>query len=245
MSLFNFNAAGMIRRRMLINFRVDPLVLAAALPEHFEPLLVDGWGIVGICFIELERLGPSRLSFLPGLRSLNIAHRAAVQWRDRHGTRSGVYIWRRDTSSRLNALAGGRWFSGVHRQARFELDAGPEALRLAVELKDGGRVDIQALPTKQWRSDSVFEDACQASAFFEKGSLGISPARKPGTFEAMELRINSWSTRPLEVRHATSTFFSDPRRFPEGTVMFDCGLLMEQTPHEWHVRRFDHTAVQA
>jgi hypothetical protein len=91
----------------------------------------------------------------------------------------------------------------------------------------------------------VFENAGEASVFFENGSLGISPAQQAGAFDAVDFRIQSWRTRPLEVLHATSTFFADPRRFPEGKVMFDCGLLMENTPHEWHVRRFDHTAVQA
>jgi hypothetical protein len=47
------------------------------------------------------------------MSSENAAHRIAVDWDEAgyHGT--GVYIPRRDTPSRFNALAGGRLFPGV------------------------------------------------------------------------------------------------------------------------------------
>ena len=40
---------GLIRRRILVNFRVDPEVIQGQLPPAFHPKLVGGWAIAGIC----------------------------------------------------------------------------------------------------------------------------------------------------------------------------------------------------
>ena len=45
---------GVIDRRVLVNFRVDPLVLGAQLPPPFRPQLFKGFGIAGICLIRLR-----------------------------------------------------------------------------------------------------------------------------------------------------------------------------------------------
>jgi hypothetical protein len=40
---------GLIRRRMLINFRVDAAVMQRFLPQPFRPKLHRGHAIAGIC----------------------------------------------------------------------------------------------------------------------------------------------------------------------------------------------------
>jgi hypothetical protein len=40
---------GVIDRRILVNFRVDPDVLARFLPAPFRPKLVNGAGMAGVC----------------------------------------------------------------------------------------------------------------------------------------------------------------------------------------------------
>src|SRR5687767_8524173 len=99
---------GVIDRRILVNYRVDPAVLAPTLPPPFRPKLYQGHGMVGICLIRLRSVRPQFLPAWLGISSENAAHRAAVEWDDGGRVREGVYIRRRDTSSRLNALAGGR-----------------------------------------------------------------------------------------------------------------------------------------
>jgi hypothetical protein len=37
----------------------------------------------------------------------------------------------------------------------------------------------------------------------------------------------------LAVEQVESSFFNDPRRFPSGSVEFDCALLMRGIRHEW------------
>ena len=47
--------SGIIDRRILANYRIDPEVMAKALPSPFRPQLVNGWAIGGICLIRLTK----------------------------------------------------------------------------------------------------------------------------------------------------------------------------------------------
>ena len=45
---------GIIRRRLLVNFRIDPDVAQAQLPSQFRPKLHGGYAVGGLCLIRLE-----------------------------------------------------------------------------------------------------------------------------------------------------------------------------------------------
>ena len=82
---------GIVRRRILVNFRVDPEVIQRQLPPPFHPKLVHGWALAGICLIRLEQLRPIGLPAAVGTSSENAAHRIAVTWTDESGqAREGV-----------------------------------------------------------------------------------------------------------------------------------------------------------
>src|SRR5947207_1492248 len=98
---------GVIDRRILANWHVDPAALAPLLPEPFRPQVVKGYGVAGICLIRLKRIRPGFLPPLFGVSSENAAHRIAVEWDADGRVRHGVYIPRRDTDSRFNAILGG------------------------------------------------------------------------------------------------------------------------------------------
>src|SRR5437762_8710085 len=95
---------GLIERRILINYRVDPEVLKKLLPQPFRPNIIKDVGIAGICLIRLKDIRPSGFPGAVGILSENAAHRIAVEWDEQGKLREGVYIPRRDTSSRLNTL---------------------------------------------------------------------------------------------------------------------------------------------
>src|SRR5215213_8122480 len=101
---------GLIDRRMLVNFTADPAVVQKLLPAPFRPKIFKGKAIVGICLIRLKHIRPKGFPSVVGLSSENAAHRIAVEWGKDGKTREGVYIPRRDTSSWLNQMAGGRVF---------------------------------------------------------------------------------------------------------------------------------------
>src|SRR5216683_3246815 len=90
---------GIIRRRILVNYRVRPEVIQPMLPAKFQPKLHDGFAIAGICLIRLEKVRPNGVPDFLGATSENAAHRVAVTWKDEWGkTQEGVYVLRRDTN---------------------------------------------------------------------------------------------------------------------------------------------------
>ncbi len=49
---------GVIARRVLLNYRIDPSVLSQAIPAPFRPKLYRGRGIGGVCMIRFRGLRP-------------------------------------------------------------------------------------------------------------------------------------------------------------------------------------------
>lgn len=228
---------GTIDRRILVNFRVDPERIQPLLPAPFRPKLVDGYAIAGICLIRLVGIRPRGLPAACALTSENAAHRVAVAWDEDGVAREGVYIMRRDSSSRLNTVLGGRLFPGVLHHARFDVRESADRIALDIRSDDGvTRIAVDVSRRDDLAGGSVFASLEEASAFFEAGSLGISTGHRPGQFDGMELRTAAWKVEPLAVHHVRSSFFEQPDRFPPGTVALDNALLMRRIAHEWHSR---------
>jgi hypothetical protein len=222
---------GIIDRRILINYQIDPKVLQDYLPEPFKPKLVNGKGIAGICLIRLKEIRPKGLPKQIGISSENGAHRIAVEWMEEDVLKEGVYIPRRDTSSRLNALAGGTLFPGIHHLAKFTVHESNGNYEVAFVSQDNTSLSIKAKETEEWNPESVFEDLECVSAFFEKGSVGYSPDK--ADFEGLELKAYTWKVSLLEVEAVQSSFFENEATFPKSSVKFDNALLMKNIEHEW------------
>jgi hypothetical protein len=224
---------GLIRRRLLLNLRVDPNRLKPLLPKGLRPLEVGGWGIAGICLIRLEEVRPAGLLAWMGVASENAAHRIAVAW----DGGEGVFIPRRDSDSPLNRLVGGRLFPGEHHRAAFDVDDAEDRIRVGMRSLDSeASVQIEATSCHTMPADSVFPDLAAASAFFQRGALGYSNTRNGRSLDGIELAIPAWSMRPLAVGHVASNFFDNERRFPKGSVAFDSAFLMRNVSHSWHAR---------
>ena len=228
---------GVIDRRILANFRVDPGALRRLLPEPFRPKLVNGAGMAGICLIRLRHIRPHFLPSFVGVASENAAHRIAVEWESDGELREGVYVVRRDTSSWLNSAAGGRVFPGIHHHARFTIDEQDDRYRIVMDSDDGDtHVVVDARASAGLPGGSVFLSLREASDFFVRGSLGYSPAAKPDTFDGLELRTYGWHVEPLAVERVESSFFENTGLFPPGSADFDCALLMRDIRHDWRTR---------
>jgi hypothetical protein len=229
---------GVIDRRILVNFRIEPDRVADILPDPLRPQLVRGFAIGGICLIRLRKIRPNGWPAVTGLRSDNAAHRVAVEWDDNGQVSTGVYIPRRDTSSTVNTLFGGRLFPGTHHRAAFTCDESDDRLAVSMRSRDGvGSISFEGRVARRWPTDSVFVTVDAASAFFRKGSMGFSPKRDTSDLEAMHLETVDWRVTPLDVLNVASSFFGDPDRFPPGCVKLDNALLMRDIPHCWHERQ--------
>jgi hypothetical protein len=233
---------GLIDRRILVNYRVEPAVLARVVPAPFRPRLVNGMGMAGVCLIRLKHIRPRWAPSIFGISSENAAHRIAVEWDQGGQRRTGVYIPRRDTSSRLNTLVGGKFFPGVHHHATFQVEerctpahiAAGDYYRVVLDSDDGGtHLAVEARVSSEFPSTSVFVSLEEASAFFERGALGYSATSRPGEYDGLELRSFIWQVQALAVTCVESSFFEDREAFPGGSVIFDCALLMRGIEHEW------------
>lgn len=226
---------GTIRRRFLLNFRVDAAVLAQQLPAPFEPKIHNGFGIAGVCLIRFEGVRPKASPFPFGIDSENAAHRIAVEWDDKGQRQTGVYIPRRDTDSLLNHLAGGRIFPGVHHRARFKVEEGDRAVDFDMKSADGEvTISFRGRPASALPPSSIFHSLGETSRFFEEGAIGYSAKANPSRYDGVLLKTDRWKVTPFEVDKLQSSFFSDTSRFPPGSATFDHGLLMRDIPHEWH-----------
>lgn len=228
---------GIIDRRLLVNYHVDPDVMADVLPAPFKPKLVHGYAMAGICLIRLKKVRPKFLPIPFGIGSENAAHRIAVEWLDNGVMREGVYIPRRDTDSWLNTLAGGRVFPGRHHAATFTLHETNDEFSVSLQSHDDQtRLHVSGRIGSDLPASSVFSSLASASAFFQAGSLGYSATSEDGQYDGLELRCTNWNVEPLDVQEVQSTFFDDQTRFPAGSAEFDCALLMRGIDHEWHSR---------
>jgi hypothetical protein len=228
---------GLIRRRILVNYRVDPQVASRQLPARFRPKLQAGQAVAGICLIRLEQLRPKLLPEVVGLKSENVAHRVAVLWEDEEGaTREGVFIPRRDTDSQMARLVGGRLFPGEHHRASFSISESESEISFKMKSQDEEvAVELRAKVADELPPSSIFQSLQEASRFFESGSLGYSVTREPGRLDGLTLKTEEWRVEPLEVNDLYSSYFADRSRFPEGSVEFDHALMMRDIAHEWHV----------
>ncbi len=228
---------GVIERRMLVNFRCEPAVIARLLPAPFRPRLIQGRAMAGICLLRLKELRPRWISTPLGFSSENAAHRIAVEWDEEGAGRRGVFIPRRDTNSKINMLAGGRLFPGVHHFARFDVWESPNRFKLEMHSEDGdARVRVAARVADEWPAGSVFPTLDEASAFFADGSLGWSAGNQPLEFDGLELHSIGWRMQPLVVERVESSFFHNTEIFAPGAAEFDSALLMRGIQHEWHGR---------
>ena len=228
---------GVIDRRILVNYRVAPDVLAPLLPPSFRPKLHRGYGMVGICLIRLRGVRPKFLPPWLGISSENAAHRTAVEWDEAGHVRDGVYVRRRDTSSWLNAVGGGRVFPGIHSHAKFTVKETETHFEVMLRSDDGvTSLSVVGDVAADLPRTSIFDSLAEASAFFQAGSLGYSATPDPRKFQGLELRCHRWQVEPLSVSSMQSSFFDDRALFPADSIEFDCALLMRGIEHEWHSR---------
>jgi hypothetical protein len=226
---------GLIRRRLLVNFRVEAEVMTRFLPAPFRPKVHDGYAIAGICLIRLEQIRPAWLPRICGVASENAAHRIAVCWDDASSqTQEGVFIPRRDTNSWLNHFAGGRVFPGEHHLANFAVSDDGAAITMSARARDARMaVEIRARESESFPVSSCFASLAESSAFFASGSVGYSVTSDCCRLDGIRLVTDWWSVRPLEIEHVESSFFSDESLFPAGSVSFDHALIMRDVPHQW------------
>ncbi len=227
---------GIIRRRLLVNFRADAENIQKILPKEFRPKLQKGKAIAGICLIRLERMRPKFTPELLGISSENAAHRIAVLWEDASGeTREGVYIPRRDTDSFINATVGGTLFPAEQNRADFTIEREENEIDFAMKSKDKKVfVALKGRITDVLPETSIFSSLDEASKFFEPGSLGFSVTGGGKSLDGIVLKTKEWKVDAFAIDNVHSSFYDNASVFPKGSIEYDHALIMQNIAHEWH-----------
>ena len=230
---------GMIDRRILINYRIDPDVVKRFLPEDINPLVINGFASGGICLLRLKDIGAKCTPSFLRINSENAAYRFLVTYRKTGRVTNGVYIPRRDTDSKLNVLVAGKVFSWPHYPATFLVVEDGD--RYCVDMKsiDGeSELHVNTQLADYFPGRSMFSSIDHASDCFRCCSLGVSPSTKPGRLKLIELKTKTWNVRPLNVHSLRSSLFDNESLFPKGSLEFDNAMLMQNIEHEWCSERF-------
>ncbi|MDQ3711650.1 MAG: DUF2071 domain-containing protein [Acidobacteriota bacterium] len=226
---------GIIKRRILVNYRAEPEAIQGILPPPFRPKLHNGKAIAGICLIRLEHIRPKFAPQFVGISSENAAHRIAIFWEDKNGeTREGVFIPRRDTNSFINATVGGTLFPGEYHKANFtvedvdEIDFAIQSMDKTISVKLKGKIS-EKLP-----DNSIFSSLTEASNFFETGSLGYSVTNGAQHLDGIVLQTKEWKVDAFELDFVHSSYYADESIFPKDSIEYDHALIMQNIAHEWH-----------
>lgn len=224
-----------VQRRLLINYRLDPDLAAAIVPAPFEPQLVNGHAVAGVCLIRLAQLRPRGVPAVFGATSESAAHRFAVQWREGSDLETGVYIPERHSASLANVAAGGRLFPGVHAHADFRVSETATDITVAFAARDARcQVDAAVAISRELTDSKLFAGTEAASEFFRTSPAGYSPNRRAARLDGVELQTRAWSIEPAVIHHVRSSMFDDRERFPAGSIHLDSALVMRNVPADWH-----------
>lgn len=194
---------GHIRRRLLVNFWVDPGEAASHLPDGLRPHIGSNGGvIVGCCMIELDNVRPSPMPVGAGVRAA--AHRICCEVGAPERATRAVFVPSRQTDALLPVLAGGRLFPGVHRRAEVRVSA-TDKLHWAV--RDKGRGDpfsitatadlVSGRPTSGEVAQTVIGT-----------TLGLSPGHRRGSIEAVEMEPDRLDAQEVDLVQVDSKFIA-------------------------------------
>jgi hypothetical protein len=224
---------GIVRRHLMLNYRVDPEVMRRWLPAPFEPDVYRDWAIAGVCLLRVERV-PARLRIGRGLTGEHAAHRVAVRWLDGNREHEGVYVHRSDTGSLIEHLTGARIVPGESRRARFRVEDDGRAIRFVMRSLDRkAEVQFSGHAAAVMPPSSIFPSIREASEFFARGSVGYAVASAGAPPEGI---VTEWSDRavhPLAVTRVRCAIFEDTSMFPAGSVEFDHALVLRDVEHVW------------
>src|SRR5262249_58095398 len=124
-------------------------------------------------------------------------------------------------------LWGARMFPGGHHHAAFQVHEKADHYRVALDSDDGHtHLLVEGDLAPELPRSSIFGSLKQASAFFERGSLGSSVTATPNHFDGLELRSFDWDVQPLAVEHVESSFFEAREFFPAGREGLSSALVM-------------------
>lgn len=223
-----------MERRILVNFRIDPQILAPQLPAPFKPKVVNGYALGSVCLVKLKNMCPHYLPITWGPSSENSAHRFLVEWETQHQHQEAVYITRRDTNSFLNQVIGGTLFPGEYIQSYFKTQDTKGEHQIEMKSRDHQtKIFVKGQTCDSHPNNSVYPSLEAAETEIRKETLGYSKTKIAHHFDGVRLHCRNFNLQSFKVQELHCSFFNDTDRFPEGSIDLDSAFLMKEIDHTW------------
>ena len=207
---------GVIERRLLVTYRLDPVVAKQLLPAPLQSRLIGGHAVAGIALARLGRVRPVGVPAVVGLSWESAMHGIAVEWERAGSLHTGVFVVHRD------GAGGGR---RPHRSPRFTVDERINGLRVAYTSRDRTvRVDVDVSLAAALEGSALFRDVRTAARFL--GLYGAGEASWAPQLRGFRVSAGDSCINAARVRKATSSVFADTTVFPPGSVQLDSALLL-------------------
>jgi hypothetical protein len=188
-----------LAERFIFNFRMPPHALARFLPVPWlEPQVVNGYGVVSFCLLDLRHITVAPLPTVAGINSISCAPRFAVSDRSRGVARPAVYVNERRTSSGFGAWFTSLGFSAPHPFARVSVrrDDGGTTLQVADR---GERVLFSGSARAcAGLGSELFASADDFAAFVAAGVTSYGACRHEGRLTRVDLHKQDNTYEPLE-----------------------------------------------
>ena len=212
---------GVIERRLLVIYRLDPDVAKGLLPAPFRTRLTSGYAVAGIALAHLGRLRPAGLPPVTGLSRESATHGIAVEWESPRSLHTGVFVVHRDSAGTVP----GRHF---RRAPMFTVEERTDGLRVAYSSRDRAvQVDVDVSLATALEGSALFRDVRAAARFLElDGANRAAGAAWTPQPRGIKLSAGDGCISAARVRTAASSIFANTSVFPPGSVHLDSALVL-------------------
>lgn len=207
---------GVIARRVLITYRIDPVVVSEILPAPMRPKLYERYAIGGVSLIRHHDL---QTDFAPFFR-LDVTEGAeyhfAVEFDEDGKTRSGVYVVRRESNSFSDRDIFELYYPGGPSHSHFDsVETESSILMKVTSLDDDVEIEFKGNVRTDWPEGSVFLTIEDAGDFFFSGQDAVLGSED-----------DIWTLEAMHPDVVNSTYFDCTRRFLPGSIELDNVILM-------------------
>lgn len=202
--MFPRKVCGKLMDRYLFNFRVSPEALQSKLPaiEWLKPRLINGYGVVSFCFLNLEDVTiwplPSRL----GVNSTSCAYRCGAVDNSNGLAEPSVYVFGRYTNLPLISRLGTILFSGPMRLIHSSIRDGESSTEIQIRYPNGKPLfNAYARPVQTSGLKSRLFDTTEDFVSFIKGGMSsYTPSNNAHQYSRVDLVEDSNYYEPVRAR---------------------------------------------
>lgn len=192
-----------MRERFIVNVRVPPDALAAELPGSLEPQVVNGWGVVSFCLLDLRRLTIAPLPPAVGPRSMSCAVRYAVL---DEAAAPSVFVPERQTSSKLGAWLTRLGFSAPHGLVDIDCSSHQDGGTELTVRADGAVTFEGWLRPRTTLQSGAFNTIDDFAQFLAMGERSYGRSRHDGRLTVLDLHKSDAGYEPQSIERINGTF---------------------------------------